>query len=62
MLQWQIDNRENIYQAIAFLNSFTVKIAKFTQSLGGRIFHDTEALHRKILSSEIVFHVETTKL
>ena len=36
--------RENIYKAIAFLNSFTLKTSKFTRSLGGRLFHKTEAL------------------
>ena len=36
--------RENIYKAIAFLNSFTLMTSKFTRSLGGRLFHKTEAL------------------
>ena len=36
--------RENIYKAIAFLNSFTLMTSKLTRSLGGRLFHKTEAL------------------
>ena len=36
--------RENVYKAIAFLNSFTLMTSKFTRSLGGRLFHKTEVL------------------
>ena len=35
---------ENIYEAIAFLNSFTVNDSKCTRSVGGSLFHTTEAL------------------
>ena len=50
------------YEAITFLNCFTLSELKFTQILEGSLFHDIAALLWNVFLPKFVFHSGITKL